>query len=288
MPAPDPPPSRPRPSTPPSRPSTSPWCLACPPWSPLPCWCPTSWATPTTPPPSPTSRRRCAPAPSPAEPVLRGPASRRPAAVSCLPAARRAPGAAHPPRLFPCVIPLPLCPPPPPRPPSPPQTAFTMLSLFNVLRFPLVVLPKALRCVSEAFRASSACRLRPPARPPLPPRAATPRPSIPPPLAMVGDPHLKAFINHWHPFHCLQPAWRSSWPSPPPPARTPRAPPALSSARLVRGLRLVAGFAWPGPAVWQHQRAGRSPPFHPPRHPPTRAAPPLLPPPPPPSPRRPC
>ncbi len=31
-----------------------------------------------------------------------------------------------------------------------PQTAFTMLSLFNVLRFPLVVLPKALRCVSEA------------------------------------------------------------------------------------------------------------------------------------------
>lgn len=32
-----------------------------------------------------------------------------------------------------------------------PQTAFTMLSLFNVLRFPLVVLPKALRCVSEAM-----------------------------------------------------------------------------------------------------------------------------------------
>ncbi len=32
-----------------------------------------------------------------------------------------------------------------------PQTAFTMLSLFNVLRFPLVVLPKALRCVSEAI-----------------------------------------------------------------------------------------------------------------------------------------
>ncbi|KAL4427322.1 hypothetical protein ABPG77_003231 [Micractinium sp. CCAP 211/92] len=35
-----------------------------------------------------------------------------------------------------------------------PQTAFTMLSLFNVLRFPLVVLPKALRCVSEALNAS--------------------------------------------------------------------------------------------------------------------------------------
>ncbi len=34
------------------------------------------------------------------------------------------------------------------------QTAFTMLSLFNVLRFPLVVLPKALRCVSEALNAS--------------------------------------------------------------------------------------------------------------------------------------
>lgn len=33
-----------------------------------------------------------------------------------------------------------------------PQTAFTMLSLFNVLRFPLVVLPKAMRCVSEALR----------------------------------------------------------------------------------------------------------------------------------------
>lgn len=32
-----------------------------------------------------------------------------------------------------------------------PTTAFTMLSLFNVLRFPLVVLPKALRCVSEAL-----------------------------------------------------------------------------------------------------------------------------------------
>lgn len=32
-------------------------------------------------------------------------------------------------------------------------TAFTMLSLFNILRFPLVVLPKALRCVSEAFNA---------------------------------------------------------------------------------------------------------------------------------------
>lgn len=29
-----------------------------------------------------------------------------------------------------------------------------MLSLFNVLRFPLVVLPKALRCVSEAVNAS--------------------------------------------------------------------------------------------------------------------------------------
>jgi len=28
-----------------------------------------------------------------------------------------------------------------------------MLSLFNVLRFPLVVLPKALRCVSEALNA---------------------------------------------------------------------------------------------------------------------------------------
>lgn len=26
-----------------------------------------------------------------------------------------------------------------------------MLSLFNVMRFPLVVLPKALRCVSEAL-----------------------------------------------------------------------------------------------------------------------------------------
>nr|AXF41555.1 HLA3 protein [Chlorella sp. ArM0029B] len=36
-----------------------------------------------------------------------------------------------------------------------PQTAFTMLSLFNVLRFPLVVLPKALRCVSEALNASA-------------------------------------------------------------------------------------------------------------------------------------
>lgn len=35
-----------------------------------------------------------------------------------------------------------------------PQTAFTMLSLFNVLRFPLVVLPKALRCVSEALNAT--------------------------------------------------------------------------------------------------------------------------------------
>jgi hypothetical protein len=34
-----------------------------------------------------------------------------------------------------------------------PQTAFTRLSLFNVLRFPLVVLPKALRCVSEAINA---------------------------------------------------------------------------------------------------------------------------------------
>jgi hypothetical protein len=33
-------------------------------------------------------------------------------------------------------------------------TAFTMLSLFNVLRFPLVVLPKALRCVSEAINAT--------------------------------------------------------------------------------------------------------------------------------------
>jgi len=28
-----------------------------------------------------------------------------------------------------------------------------MLSLFNILRFPLVVLPKALRCVSEALNA---------------------------------------------------------------------------------------------------------------------------------------
>ncbi|GBF87685.1 hypothetical protein Rsub_00396 [Raphidocelis subcapitata] len=36
-----------------------------------------------------------------------------------------------------------------------PQTAFTMLSLFNVLRFPLVVLPKALRCVSEAINAAA-------------------------------------------------------------------------------------------------------------------------------------
>jgi ABC-type multidrug transport system fused ATPase/permease subunit len=35
-----------------------------------------------------------------------------------------------------------------------PQTAFTMLSLFNILRFPLVVLPKAMRCVSEAMRAT--------------------------------------------------------------------------------------------------------------------------------------
>ncbi|KIZ01660.1 ABC transporter, multidrug resistance associated protein [Monoraphidium neglectum] len=35
-----------------------------------------------------------------------------------------------------------------------PQTAFTMLSLFNVLRFPLMLLPKALRCVSEAIQAS--------------------------------------------------------------------------------------------------------------------------------------
>ncbi len=35
-----------------------------------------------------------------------------------------------------------------------PQTAFTLLSLFNVLRFPLVVLPKALRCVSEAIQAT--------------------------------------------------------------------------------------------------------------------------------------
>jgi ATP-binding cassette subfamily C (CFTR/MRP) protein 1 len=34
-----------------------------------------------------------------------------------------------------------------------PVTAFTMLSLFNVMRFPLVVLPKALRCVSEAINA---------------------------------------------------------------------------------------------------------------------------------------
>jgi hypothetical protein len=34
-------------------------------------------------------------------------------------------------------------------------TAFTMLSLFNILRFPLVVLPKALRCVSEAINAAS-------------------------------------------------------------------------------------------------------------------------------------
>jgi ABC-type multidrug transport system fused ATPase/permease subunit len=33
-------------------------------------------------------------------------------------------------------------------------TAFTMLSLFNILRFPLVVLPKALRCVSEALNAT--------------------------------------------------------------------------------------------------------------------------------------
>lgn len=30
-----------------------------------------------------------------------------------------------------------------------------MLSLFNVLRFPLVVLPKAMRCVSEALNAST-------------------------------------------------------------------------------------------------------------------------------------
>ncbi|KAI8468106.1 MAG: hypothetical protein J3K34DRAFT_479395 [Monoraphidium minutum] len=36
-----------------------------------------------------------------------------------------------------------------------PQTAFTMLSLFNVLRFPLMLLPKALRCVSEAINASA-------------------------------------------------------------------------------------------------------------------------------------
>ncbi|GAB4815837.1 hypothetical protein N2152v2_002883 [Parachlorella kessleri] len=33
-------------------------------------------------------------------------------------------------------------------------TAFTMLSLFNILRFPLVVLPKALRCVTEAINAA--------------------------------------------------------------------------------------------------------------------------------------
>ncbi len=32
-------------------------------------------------------------------------------------------------------------------------TVFVMLSLFNILRFPLVVLPKALRCVSEASNA---------------------------------------------------------------------------------------------------------------------------------------
>lgn len=35
-----------------------------------------------------------------------------------------------------------------------PATAFTMLSLFNILRFPLVVLPKAMRCVSEALNAT--------------------------------------------------------------------------------------------------------------------------------------
>lgn len=35
-----------------------------------------------------------------------------------------------------------------------PTTVFTMLSLFNILRFPLVVLPKAMRCVSEAIRAT--------------------------------------------------------------------------------------------------------------------------------------
>ena len=40
-------------------------------------------------------------------------------------------------------------------------TAFTMLSLFNVLRFPLVVLPKALRCVSEALNASKCAPLPP-------------------------------------------------------------------------------------------------------------------------------
>ena len=34
-------------------------------------------------------------------------------------------------------------------------TVFVMLSLFNILRFPLVVLPKALRAVSEALNAIS-------------------------------------------------------------------------------------------------------------------------------------
>jgi len=41
----------------------------------------------------------------------------------------------------------------PPRNQTPPPKK--RLSLFNVLRFPLVVLPKALRCVSEAINAAS-------------------------------------------------------------------------------------------------------------------------------------
>lgn len=43
---------------------------------------------------------------------------------------------------------------PPTKPYITAPTAFTMLSLFNILRFPLVVLPKAMRCVSEALNAT--------------------------------------------------------------------------------------------------------------------------------------
>jgi ATP-binding cassette, subfamily C (CFTR/MRP), member 1 len=40
-----------------------------------------------------------------------------------------------------------------------PTIAFTTLSLFNILRFPLVVLPKALRAASRELRFLSCCRV---------------------------------------------------------------------------------------------------------------------------------
>ncbi len=106
-----------------------------------------------------------------------------------------------------------------------PQTAFTMLSLFNVLRFPLVVLPKALRCVSEAINAIGVRR----------------------PPGCLARGALRAFLHAFLAPCCISlPArlltppllpprarrtWRGSWPSPPPPSTTCRARWACTSPR---------------------------------------------------------